>query len=134
MSEIADLMASNDPMATPVMSLGPSPPPPLNTSQDGTSNSNTAALHEKQIEQMSPLANLIPDQKKGGSKSHLSVDQKLSIVVSICAFIIMIPNVQQLLVSQLPVLTTNTTLHVVVNSALIGILFLYMKDHISDLL
>ena len=132
MSEIADLMASNDPMATPVMSLGPSPPPPVNTSQDGASN--TAALHEKQIEQMSPLANLIPEQKKGMSKSKLGVDQKLSIIVSICAFIILIPNVQQLLVSQLPVLTTNTTLHVVANSALIGLLFMYMKDHISELL
>ena len=131
MSDIAELMASNDPMATPVMSLGPAPPPPMNTSPPPGVN-NTAIMQEKQLEQMSTV---IPDYNKPKQqKSKLSADQKTAIVVGICTFVVLLPNVQQLLAQQLPVLTTNSTLHVVTNSVLVAFIFMYMKDHIGDLL
>lgn len=134
MSDIAELMASNDPMATPVMSLGPAPPPPMNTSPPPGVN-NTATMHDKQIEQMSPYANMLPDSiKSKNQKTKLNPDQKMAIVVGICTFIVFLPNVQQLLTQQLPVLTTNSTLQVVTNSVLVAFVFMYMKDHIGELL
>ena len=97
MSDIAELMASNDPMATPVMSLGPAPPSPMNTSLP-PGVSNTSTMHEKQIEQMSPMAAMLPDSAKSKpSKTKLNADQKTAIVVAICTFIVFLPNVQQLL-------------------------------------
>lgn len=133
MSDIAELMASNDPMATPVMSLGPAPP--QNTSPP-PGVGNTAAMHEKQIAQMSPLSQVLPDEAKAprGKGSRLSPEQKAAVIVGICTFIVLLPNVQQLLTSQLPVLTSNGTLHVVTNSVLVAFLFFYMKEHISELL
>tara|TARA_Y100000389_G_C17378070_1_gene472759 strand:- start:665 stop:1069 length:405 start_codon:yes stop_codon:yes gene_type:complete len=134
MSDIAELMASNDPMATPVMSLGPAPPPPMNTSPPPGVN-NTATMHDKQIEQMSPLMGVLPDSSKSKpSKTRLKPDQKTAIVVAICTFLVLLPNVQQLLTQQLPVLTTNNTLHLVTNSILVAFVFMYMKDHIGELL
>jgi hypothetical protein len=134
MSDIAELMASNDPMATPVMSLGPAPPPPMNTSPPPGVN-NTATMHEKQIEQMSPLSGMLPDSAKSkNSKTKLNPDQKTAIIVSICTFIVLLPNVQQLLTQQLPVLTTNSTLHLITNSVLVAVVFMYMRDHIGELL
>lgn len=134
MSDIAELMASNDPMATPVMSLGPAPPPPVNTSPPPGVN-NFATMHEKQIEQMSPLSGIIPDTAKPKSfKTKLTVDQKTGVIVAICTFLVLLPNVQQLLTQQLPVLATNSTLHLVTNSILVAFVFMYMKDHIGELL
>lgn len=134
MSDISELMASNDPMATPVMSLGPAPPPPMNTSPPPGVN-NTAAMHDKQIEQMSPLSSMLPDSTKSKNlKSKLNPEQKTAVVVGICTFIVFLPNVQQLLTQQLPVLTTNSTLLVVTNSVLVAFVFLYMKDHIGEFL
>ena len=134
MSDIAELMASNDPMATPVMSLGPAPPPPMNTSPPPGVN-NTATMHDKQIEQMSPLMGVLPDSSKSKpSKTRLKPDQKTAIVVAICTFLVLLPNVQQLLTQQLLVLTTNNTLHLVTNSILVAFVFMYMKDHIGELL
>jgi ABC-type bacteriocin/lantibiotic exporter with double-glycine peptidase domain len=130
MSEIADLMASNDPMVTPVMSLGPAPP--LNTSPESAAGSNTAIMHEKQLEQLSPLANVIP--KVSMSKSKLTMEQRVTLIVAICAFVVLLPNVQQMVLNQLPVLTSNATLHVLANSVLIAVLFYTMKDHVIDLL
>lgn len=130
MSEISDLMASNDPMATPVMSLGP--PPPVNTSPPPGVH-DTQAIHEKQVEQMAPLSSIIP-KATPKSMSKLKPEQKTSIVVGICAFLILLPNVQQMLNQHLPVLSSNATLHVVANSTLIALLFFALKDHISDLL
>tara|TARA_Y100000741_G_scaffold361994_1_gene346958 strand:+ start:573 stop:965 length:393 start_codon:yes stop_codon:yes gene_type:complete len=129
MSDIADLMASNDPMVTPVMSLGPAPP--TNTSPQLGQPDTTSIMHEKQIEQMSPLSQVLPDRKV--TKSKLTTEQRVSIVVAICAFIVLLPNVQQLLTQQLPVLSSNSTLLVVSNSALIAGLFFVMRDHIIDL-
>ena len=135
MSDIAELMASNDPMATPVMSLGPAPPPlPMNTSPPPGVN-NTSTMHEQQIEQMSPLSGVYPDTAKPkSSKTKLAPDQKTAVVVAICTFLVLLPNVQQLLTQQLPVLTTNSTLHLVTNSTLVALVFMYMKDHIGELL
>lgn len=131
MSDIAELMASNDPMATPVMSLGPAPPPPVNTSPHLGGN-NTPTMHEKQLEQMSSI---FPDSAKPkSSKTKLTPDQKTAVVVAICTFIVLLPNIQQLLTQQLPVLTTNSTLHLVTNSILVAFVFMYMKDHIGELL
>lgn len=133
MSDIAELMASNDPMATPVMSLGPAPPPPMNTSPP-PGVSNTASMHEKQIEQMSPLSGILPDSTKSkSSKTKLTSDQKTAIIVAICTFIVFLPNVQQLLTSQLPVLSTNNTFLLLTNSTLVALVFLYMKDNIGEL-
>lgn len=132
MSDIADLMASNDPMATPVMSLGPSPPPPINTSPPPGVN-NTSEMHEKQLEQMSPLSSMLPNAMKSKTnKSRLSSDQRSALIVGICAFIVLLPNVQQLLVQQLPVLTSNHTLHVITNSILIAFVYMYLKDHFHE--
>ena len=136
MSDIAELMASNDPMATPVMSLGPAPPPPMNTAPP-PGVSNTATMHDKQIEQMSPLVGMLPDSAKSNrnsQKTKLNADQKIAIVVGICTFLVFLPNVQQLLTQQLPVLTTNSTLLVATNSVLVAFVFMYMKDHIGELL
>lgn len=131
MSDIEELMASNDPMATPVMSLGPAPPP-MNTSPPPGVN-NTASMHEKQIEQMSPLPSIMPGKSKS-SKTALTPDQKSAVVVAICTFLVLLPNIQQLLTQQLPVLTTNSTLHLVTNSILVAFVFMYMKDHLGELL
>lgn len=134
MSDIAELMASNDPMATPVMSLGPAPPPPMNTSPPPGVN-NTATMHEKQIEQMSPLSSIMPDSAKSkSSKTKLTPDQKTAVVVAVCTFLVLLPNIQQLLTQQLPVLTTNSTLHLITNSVLVAFVFMYMKDNIGELL
>uniref|UniRef100_A0A6C0IXT0 Uncharacterized protein n=1 Tax=viral metagenome TaxID=1070528 RepID=A0A6C0IXT0_9ZZZZ len=134
MSDIAELMASNDAMATPVMSLGPAPPPPMNTSPPPGVN-NTATMYNKQIEEMSPLSGIIPETAKSkSSKTKLTADQKTAVVVAICTFLVFLPNIQKVLTQQLPVLATNSTLHLVTNSTLVAFVFMYMKDHIGQLL
>ena len=128
MSDIADLMASNDPMATPVMSIGPAPP--VNTTPPQVMDT----MHEKQVEQMSPLSAMLPDKNATKNRSKLTPDQKIAIITGICTFIVFLPNMQQLLTQHLPILTTNTTLHLLVNSVLVAILFCYMKDHMIEVL
>ena len=128
MSEIPDLMASNDPMGTPVMALGP--PPPMNTTPDFQQ-----PLHmQMQPPETEPMQR--PVQKAAPKTSHLGLpnETKVSIVVASVAFLVLLPNVQQMLLAQLPVLANNATLHTMANSILIGVLFFYMRDNIMDLI
>ena len=130
-SDISDLMASNDPMATPVMSLGP--PPPQNTSPH-IQGENVAQMHEQHVA-MAHQADEEPVAKpKPTNKSKLTVEQRVAIVVGCCAFIILLPNVQQVINQRLPVLTSNSTLQVLANSAFIGLLFFVLREHIMDLI
>lgn len=133
MSEISDLMASNDPMATPVMNLGAPPPPPVNTMPGPTDPS----LYDRSVEMQVPGLSGTPPQteaRQAQTKSKLTTEQKLTVVVAICAFIVLIPNVQQLLNQQLPVLSSNATLQVLVNAAFIAALYHVMKDQMMTLL
>eukprot|EP00965_Chrysotila_dentata_P129684 4287549-Pleurochrysis_carterae.AAC.1 len=69
-----------------------------------------------------------------GGRTKLTYEQRLSVVVACCAFIVLLPNVQQLVTQQLPVLNSNATLHVLFNSVSISILFFLMRDHILDVM
>jgi len=130
-SEISDLMASNDPMGTPVMALGP--PPPVNTTPQ-IQGENTSQLHEQQIAMTHQnIEEPIVHKKSRNSHSKLTLEQRIAIVVSCCVFIILIPNVQQLLVNQFPVIVSNATLHVTVNAILVGLLFYFLKDQMLEL-
>lgn len=128
MSEISELMASNDPMATPVVSLGP-PPPQIHP--ESSPQEQASVLREKYTEQLPPVQNT-SQQKSAKSTSKLTADQKLTVIVGICTFIVLLPNVQQLLTTQLPILTSNSTLHVVMNSVLVSLVFATMRDHFGE--
>lgn len=134
MSEISELMASNDPMATSVMSIGPAPP--VNTTP--SMSEATAQIHEKQVEAFTtnnPLSagNVSKDATK--RKLHkLNSEQREAFIVACCAFIVLLPNIQQMILQQLPVLGANSTLLTLVNAALVGLAYFGLKEHILDVL
>lgn len=135
MSEISELMASNDPMATSVMSIGPSPP--VNTTP--SMSEATAQIHENQVEAFTtnnPLsAGNVSKESAAKRKLHkLSSEQREAFVVACCAFVVLLPNIQQMILQQLPVLGTNSTLLTLVNAALIGLVYFGLKEHILDVL
>lgn len=128
MSEISDLMASNDPMATSVMSIGPAPP--VNTTP--SISEATAQIHEKQVDAFTTPALNGSNAKR---KLHkLNLEQREAFVVACCAFVILLPNIQQMIVQQLPVLGANSTLFTLVNAALVGLVYFGLKEHILDVL
>lgn len=135
MSEISELMASNDPMATSVMAMGPSPP--VNTTP--SMSEATSQIHENQVEAFKTNNSLssgnvsreIPTKRK---LQKLNAEQREAFVVACCAFIVLLPNIQQMLVQQLPVLGTNSTLFTLVNCSLIGLIYFGLKEHILDVL
>ena len=135
MSEISDLMASNDPMATSVMSLGPSPP----TNTTPSMSEATAQIHEKQVDAFTtnnPMSanNMSARDNSKRKLQKLSIDQREGFVVSCCAFIVILPNIQQMLLQQLPVLGSNSTLLTLVNAMLVGVLYYMLKEHILQAL
>lgn len=134
MSEISELMASNDPMATSVMSIGPAPP--VNTTP--SMSEATAQIHEKQVEAFTtnnPLSSGNVSRETTKRKMHkLNVEQREALIVACCAFIVLLPNIQQMILQQLPVLGTNSTLYTLVNSVLIGLIYFGLKEHILDVL
>ena len=125
-------MASNDPMATSVMSIGPSPP--VNTTP--SMSEATAQIHEKQVEAFTtnnPLSagNVTATKRK---LHKLNSEQREAFVVACCAFIVLLPNIQQMILQQLPVLGTNSTLLTLVNAALVGLVYFGLKEHILNVL
>jgi hypothetical protein len=135
MSEISELMASNDPMATSVMSVGPAPP--VNTTP--SISEATAQIHEKQVEAFTtnnPLSagNVSKDTVTKRKLHKLNSEQREAFVVACCAFIVLLPNIQQMILQQLPVLGTNSTLLTLVNAALVGVAYFGLKEHILDVL
>ena len=127
-------MASNDPMATSVMAIGPSPP--VNTTP--SMSDATAQIHEKQVEAFTtnnPLSTgQISRETKKLNLQKLNKEQREAFVVVCCAFVVLLPNIQQIIVQQLPVLGTNSTLFTLVNSVLIGVIYFGLKEHILDVL
>ena len=135
MSEISELMASNDPMATSVMSIGPSPP--VNTTP--SMSEATAQIHEKQLEAFTsnnPLSagNNSKETTTKRKLHKLNAEQREAFVVACCAFIVLLPNIQQMILQQLPVLGTNSTLLTLVNAALVGLVYFGLKEHVLDIL
>lgn len=135
MSEISELMASNDPMATSVMSIGPSPP--VNTTP--SMSEATAQIHEKHVEAFTtnnPLSagNVSKDTATRRKLHRLNSEQREAFVVACCAFIVLLPNIQQMILQQLPVLGTNSTLLTLVNAALVGLVYFGLKEYILDVL
>ena len=140
MSEISDLMASNDPMATSVMSIGPSPP--VNTTPPSRGEA-PAQIHEGQVQAYTSAP---PSRRAGGAggaggqgtprrkMQKLNAEQREAFVATCCAFIVLLPNIQQMLLQQVPVLGTNSTLLTLVNASLVGILFFVLREHILDVL
>ena len=145
MSEISDLMASNDPMATSVMAIGPSPP--VNTTP--SMGEATAQIHESQVQAYTSDP---PSRRAGGAggmggmggmggqgtprrkMQKLNTEQREAFVATCCAFIVLLPNIQQMLLQQVPILGTNSTLLTLVNASLVGILFFGLREHILDVL
>ena len=128
MSEMNELLASNDPMGTPIAAIGP--PPPLNTTPQGASGQNVAIMHDRTVEQQ--LAPPVKPQKK--PQSGITQAQREAFAIACCAFIVLIPNVQQLMHANLPVLASNATLLTLVNAVLIAVLYFLLKDHVLELI
>jgi hypothetical protein len=129
MNEMNELLASNDPMGTPIAAIGP--PPPINTTPQGGSNQNVAVMHERTVEQQ--LAPPTTPQKKP-PQSGITQAQREAFAIACCAFIVLLPNVQQLMHANLPVLASNTTLLTLVNAVLVAVLYFLLKDHVLELI
>jgi len=128
-------MASNDPMATSVMSIGPSPP--MNTTP--SMSEATAQIHENQVESFTtnnPLSagNISKEAATKRKLYKLNSEQREAFVVACCAFVVLLPNIQQMMHQQLPVLGTNNTLLTLVNAAIIGLAYFGLKEHILNFL
>lgn len=131
MSEISELMASNDPMATPVMSLGPSPPVNTTPQMQHVETSHASTIQEG----ITPVYNTHASQPQMTKRSgKLTTEQRLAIVVGCCVFLVFLPNIQQLILSQLPVLNNNATALLLTNSALVAGLFFLMRDRMVELI
>jgi hypothetical protein len=65
---------------------------------------------------------------------RLNLEQREAFVVACCAFVVLLPNIQQMILQQLPVLGTNSTLLTLVNAALIGAVYFGLKEYILDVL
>ena len=131
MSDITELMASNDPMATPVMSLGPSPPQvspgdAMDRREQNPPPFPQSMTHMMPVEPPSNNNATLPPGRRGNL--NLTREQQDCVVVVVCAFVVLLPNVQALLTQQLPVLKSNETLFVLVNSVLIALLYFFVRD------
>lgn len=126
-----DLLASNDPMGTPIAAIGP--PPPMNTTPQGAGQQNSAMLHERTLEQQLP-STPIQSPKKSRASSGLSRLHREAFTIACCAFIVLIPNLQQIMLGNLPMLAGNATLLTVVNAVLIAAAYLLLKDHLLELI
>lgn len=68
------------------------------------------------------------------ASSALNAEQRLAMVVACLAFVVLLPNVQELLVKQLPFLSNNYTLLSVANAVLIGLSVFFLKEHVGSFL
>ena len=95
----------------------------------------TAQIHEKQVEAYTANAgNVSRGETTKRRLQKLNTEQREAFVVACCAFIVLLPNIQQMIVQQIPVLGTNSTLFTLVNAALIGLIYFGLKEHILDVL
>ena len=100
-ADLQELMASNDPMATPIMSVGPPPAMPTHPSNDGVQQQPIFRLCNRQ----SPLRN--PNAKKKKSFMN-SPELKDAFLVALIVFLVLMPSVQTTLLSHMHALEDKT--------------------------
>jgi hypothetical protein len=121
-ADLQELMASNDPMATPIMSVGPPPAMPTHLGNDGIQQP-ISPLMQPSV----PLAN--PSSKK--KKSFMSNPElKDAFLVALIVFLILMPSVQTTLHSHMPALE-DKTLSGLASAVLAAATFYFGKQHLD---
>ena len=122
-SPLSELMASNDPMATPLMSVGPPPAMPTGPATDPHIGQPIAPM-------MQPPVGDSPPSQKRSKQSGAGGDLRDAFIVALVCFISLMPTVQRILASQLSMMEDKTSA-AVVTSCIAGIGFYVLKEYMS---
>ena len=123
--DLQELMASNDPMATPIMSVGPPPAMPTHPGNDSIQQQPIAPLMQSQI----PMVN----SEKPKKKSPLSTPEaKDAFLVALLVFLVLMPGVQAALLNQIPMLEDKTMMGLA-SALLAGVGYFFAKQHLEQL-
>ena len=125
-ADLSELMASNDPMATPVMSVGPPPAMPTHPSNDGMQQQPIAPLMQPPV----PMTDA--PKKKPNYNPMQSPEAKDAFLVTLISFIVLMPTVQRSILTQFPVLEDRTYLGLA-TAVLTGFAFYYAREHLSNM-
>lgn len=126
-AELNELMASNDPMATPVMPVGPPPAMPTHPSSDSVAQQPIAPMMQPPVHQTQP-----PAQQKKKSLMQNS-ELKEAFLVALLCFIVLMPGVQRTLITQLSFMEDKTNA-ALVTSSLVGISFFFIREHLQNII
>lgn len=127
-SELNELMASNDPMATPVMPIGPPPAAPTGPSTDNVQQPPIAPMMQPPL--TVNTQNAPPPKKKSPLQS---AEMKDAFLVALVCFVVLMPGVQRTLFTQLSFMEDKTNA-ALVTSALVGIGFFFARDQIQNIM
>lgn len=122
-SELQELMASNDPMATPIMSVGPPPAMPTHPSNDGMQQQPVSPLMQPPI--------TTADTKKKVQFIN-SPEVKDAFLVALVVFLVLMPSVQTALINQFSLLEDKTMLGLA-SSSLAGAGFFFAKQYLDQM-
>ena len=117
MTDINELMASGDPMMSPIQSVGSGsmgPAPPVNTTPH-----NDPPPQHVMMQQMMQGQATVPEKNKKVKTDDLPADVKDAVVVATVAFAVLMPTIQSMLLEQSPTLQNKTAL-TLVNACLIA--------------
>lgn len=124
-ADLQELMASNDPMATPIMSVGPPPAMPTHPSNDGIQQQPISPLMQPPV----PLGN--PNSKKKKSFMN-SPELKDAFLVALIVFLVLMPSVQTTLLSHMPALE-DKTLAGLASAVLAAVGYYFGKQHLDQM-
>lgn len=136
MSDINELIASNDPMATPIMGIDGSPandvmPVPTHAS---TPHEQRQAPGEYDNFAMSDIRRYnVSDTRSRHSAalSALYTEHRDSATVAACAAVVLLPFVQDLLKKHVPMYDQQPLVRIAATAALIGLAHLILKDYVK---
>ena len=134
---LTDMMAAGDPMLTPASQdqgapIGP--PPPMNTTPEQQPPANHQQMQQMMMQQpLLPQTAVTGSPPKKKTKTELPDDVKDAFVVSMVAFLVLVPNVQSLIASKLSIME-NPTAATLVNAVLIAVAFYFLKEHVVGML